>query len=156
MQSPHSHVDRPVFRDLSRSECEELLARHNVGRLAYANGTRIDIEPIHYVFADGWIYCRTSRGTKVSVIEHHRWVAFEIDEVDGLFDWRSVVVKGAAYFLDSESPAVDQHSIARGVELLHALVPGTGTEKDPVPFRLLVMRIHLDEVTGRASTATSS
>jgi hypothetical protein len=71
--------------------------------------------------------------------------------VDGLFDWRSVVVKGAAYFLDSESPAVDQHAIEHGVELLRALVPGTGTENDPVPFRLLVMRIHLDEVTGRAS-----
>jgi uncharacterized protein len=144
----------PVFRELPRSECDALLARHNVGRLAYTNGTHVDIEPIHYVFADGWIYCRTSGGTKVSVIKHNRWVAFEVDEVDGLFNWSSVVVKGAAYFLDSESPAVDQASISRGVELLRALVPGTGTEKDPVPFRLLVMRVHLDQVSGRAATST--
>jgi uncharacterized protein len=145
----------PVIRDLSRSECEAILARHHVGRIAFASGTRVDIEPLHYVFADGWIYCRTSRGAKVSIIEHHRWVAFEVDEVDGLFDWRSVVVRGGVYFLDSESPAIDQHSFAHGVDLLRALVPGTGTEDDPVPFRLLVMRIHLDEVTGRVATPAS-
>jgi nitroimidazol reductase NimA-like FMN-containing flavoprotein (pyridoxamine 5'-phosphate oxidase superfamily) len=142
----------PVIRDLSRSECEAILARHNVGRVAYASGPRVDIEPINYVYADGWIYCRTSRGTKVAIIEHHHWVAFEVDEVDSLFDWRSVVVRGGAYFLDSDSPPVEQHSFAHGVDLLRNLVPGTGTEHDPVPFRLLVMRVHLDEVTGRAAT----
>jgi uncharacterized protein len=129
-----------------------MLSRHNVGRIAYASGPRVDIEPINYVYVDGWIYCRTSRGTKVAVIQHHQWVAFEVDEVDGLFDWRSVVVHGGAYFLDSDSPAVDHHSFAHGVELLSALVPGTRTGHDPTPFRLLIMRIHLDEVTGRAAT----
>ena len=146
-------VDRgPVIRDLSRADCEAILTRHNMGRLAYARDTRGDIEPINYVFADGWIYCRTSRGVKVATIEHQRWVAFEVDEVDGLFDWRSVVVHGSVYFLTSDSPPVDQHSFAHGVDLLHDLVSGTGTEQDPVPFRQLVMRIHLDEVSGRAAS----
>jgi len=148
-----ARADEPVIRDLSRAECEAILARHNIGRLAFAAATRVDIEPIHYVFADGWIYCRTSRGTKTAILAHHRWAAFEVDEVEGLFDWRSVVVHGAVYFLDSDSPPVDQHSFAHGVELLRQLVPGTGTTSDPVPFRLLVLRLHLDEVTGRAATS---
>ena len=139
----------PIIRDLSRAECEALLSRHNMGRLAFAAASRVDIEPIHYVFADGWIYCRTSRGTKTAILSHHQWAAFEIDEVAGLFDWRSVVVHGAVYFLDSESPAVDRHSFVHGVELLGQLVPGTGTSDDPVPHRLVVLRLHLDEVTGR-------
>jgi nitroimidazol reductase NimA-like FMN-containing flavoprotein (pyridoxamine 5'-phosphate oxidase superfamily) len=145
----------PIIKDLSHSECEAILARHNVGRIAYARGARVDIEPINYVYADGWIYCRTSRGVKVVTIEHQHWVAFEVDEVDGLFDWRSVVVRGAVYFLNADSPPVDEHSFAHGVELLRALVPGTGTDHDPVAFRQLVMRIHLDEVTGRAATSQS-
>src|SRR5208283_2213797 len=91
----------PRIRDLSREECEAILARNNVGRIAYAHAARVDIEPINYVFADGWIYCRTSRGAKVAIIEHPPWVAFEVDEVDALFDWRSVVVRGGAHFLDS-------------------------------------------------------
>jgi nitroimidazol reductase NimA-like FMN-containing flavoprotein (pyridoxamine 5'-phosphate oxidase superfamily) len=145
-------ANAPVIRELSRGECEAILTRHNVGRLAFATGAHVDIEPINYVFSDGWVYCRTSRGTKVAIIEHHRWVAFEVDEVDSLFDWRSVVVRGGAYFVDSDSPAVDQASFAHGLALLRDLIPGTGTDHDPVPFRLLVMRIHADEVTGRAST----
>jgi uncharacterized protein len=145
-------ASRPTIRDLSRAECEAILARNHVGRIAYAGEGRVDIEPLNYAYADGWIYCRTSRGVKVAIIEHHRWVAFEVDEVDGLFDWRSVVVRGAVYFLNSDAPPVDQHSFVHGIELLRDLVPGAGTERDPVPFRLLVMRIHLDEVTGRAAT----
>ena len=88
----------PHFRDLSREECEAILARNNVGRIAYAHAARVDIEPINYVYADGWIYCRTSRGAKVAIIEHQPWVAFEVDEVTALFDWRSVVVRGAHTF----------------------------------------------------------
>jgi len=82
-----------------------------------------------------------------------RRVAFEVDEVDGLFDWRSVVLRGVVYFLNFDSPPVDQHCFAHGVDLLRDLVPGMGTERDPVPFRLMVIRIHLDEVTGRAATS---
>jgi uncharacterized protein len=144
---------QPTIRALSRAECEAILARHNIGRIAYASPSRVDIEPIHYVFANNWIYCRTSRGVKTAILAHHRWAAFEVDEVDGLFDWRSVVVHGAVYFLDSNSPAIDQHSFARGVELLRNLVPGTGTEHDPAPFRVMVLGLHLDEVTGRAATS---
>jgi hypothetical protein len=140
---------------LSRTECEAILARHNVGRIAYARDSRVDIEPINYVYADGWIYCRTSRGVKVVTIEHQHWVAFEVDEVDGLFDWRSVVVRGGVYFLNADSPLADEHSFAHGVELLRNLVPGTVTAHDPVAFRRLVMRIHLDEVTGRAAVSQS-
>lgn len=129
-----------------------MLARHNLGRLAFASGARVEIEPIHYAFTDNWIYCRTSRGTKTAILAHHHWAAFEVDEVKGLFDWQSVVVRGGVYVLDSDSPAVDRDSFARGVALLQALVPGTGTDADPVPFRLVVLRLHLDEVTGRAAS----
>ena len=147
---PESH--KPAIRDLTRAECEALLAEHNVGRIAFAAGSRVDIEPINYVYADGWIYCRTSHGTKAALLKHHQWVAFEIDEVSGLFEWRSVVVHGAVYFLEADSPAVDQHSFAHGVELLKKLVPGTGSADDPVPFRRVILRLHLDEVTGRIAT----
>ena len=43
---------RPAFRELSREECEELLARHHLGRLAYARGRELEIEPLHYVYHD--------------------------------------------------------------------------------------------------------
>jgi len=143
---------RPQFRDMTRSECEELLARNNVGRMAFSLHDRVDIEPLHYVFADGWLYGRTGRGTKISTLQHNRWVAFEVDEHEGLFDWRSVVVKGAFYLIEPEdTPVTIDPIMARGVSLLRSLLPETLTASDPVPFRRTVFRIHLDEVTGRES-----
>lgn len=148
-----AHVT-PTFRMLDRDEIEAVLRRNHVGRLAYSLHDRVDIEPISYVFDQGWIYGRTSHGSKLTTIAHHRWVAFEVDEAKGAFDWLSVVVKGAFYLVGPHTTDRDDPAFAHGVALLRALVPETLTANDPTPFRDSVFRIHLDEVTGRgASTA---
>ena len=92
----------PRFRELSPDECGESLGRHNVGRLAFSRKDRVDIEPIHYEHDDGWLYSRTAAGTKLEVITQNRWVAFEVDGIDALFEWRSVVVKGGFYLLRND------------------------------------------------------
>ena len=148
-----NHIIRPCHHHRSAKtavmEIETILTRNHVGRIAYVLNERVDIEPINYVYADGWIYCRTSPGTKVAAIQQRRRVAFEVDESDGVFHWRSVVVHGQVDFLRPDSPLPEQHSFVHGLELLGELVPGTRKWNDPVPFRHVVFRIHLDEVTGR-------
>jgi nitroimidazol reductase NimA-like FMN-containing flavoprotein (pyridoxamine 5'-phosphate oxidase superfamily) len=139
----------PRFRDLDPAECNALLARHNVGRLAYSRKDRVDIEPIHYVFEDGWLYGRTQPGNKLDVITHNRWVAFEVDEIDALFDWRSVVVKGGFYLLRADGSASEKETYDKGVAILRRLVPATMTAADPLPDRTVVFRIHIDELSGR-------
>ena len=71
---------------MSQHECLALLARNQVGRLAFTFHDRVDIQPLHYVYEAGWIYGRTSQGTKLATLAHHQWVAFEVDEVEGLFE----------------------------------------------------------------------
>lgn len=144
---------RPSFEELSRSECEAILSRHNVGRIAYSFRDRVDIEPIHYVFGDGWLYGRTSEGTKMATVDHSRWVALEVDEVQGPFDWRSVVVHGALYRLTPE--LAKKEEIAHAVELLRRVMPEFGTDDDPAPSRKVIFRIHVDEIRGRAARSGS-
>jgi nitroimidazol reductase NimA-like FMN-containing flavoprotein (pyridoxamine 5'-phosphate oxidase superfamily) len=139
----------PVFREMERAECDALLARHHVGRIAYTFHDRVDIEPINYVYDDGWLYGRTAPGTKLATIVHHRWVAFEVDEVTGLFDWRSVVVHGALYLLTEEGPGDGAKLYEHAVQLLRSLFPQALTAADPVGFRRILFRIHASEVTGR-------
>lgn len=149
--SGHPIGSQPIFRELDRREIEEILARNNVGRLAFTLHDRVDIQPINYVFDAGWIYGRTSHGTKLSTIAHHRWVAFEVDEIEGLFQWRSVVVKGAFYLVEPDTSISQDPAFTRGIDLLRSLIPYTFTADDPTPFRNSVFRIHLDEVSGRAA-----
>lgn len=142
-----------VFRDLDFSEIESMLKDNSYGRLAFTFRDRVDIEPIHYVYDDGWLVCRTAPGTKLTLLSHHPWVAFEIDEVRGLFEWRSVVVKGTVYFVEKDGGDVHDETWKASVAALRRLIPSTMKAGDPTPGRNVVFRIHIDEMHGRAAGA---
>ena len=142
----------PSFRDLDKSEIEAVLGRNHVGRVGLARENRVTIIPVHYVYADGWIYGRTSPGSQLEQVGAHWWpVAFEVDEIEGLFDWRSVVVNGGLYLIAPEGAAWQREAWSTGIDLLRRLVPGTLREADPVPFRSCLFRIAVQEVTGRSA-----
>src|SRR2546423_116632 len=101
---PTEPTQQPVIRVLTLHESLDLLACNHVGRIAYAFHDRVDILPVHYVYDAGWIYGRTSEGTKLIALAHNPWVAFEVDVIRGLFDWESVVVHGSFHQLDPEGP----------------------------------------------------
>jgi hypothetical protein len=142
----------PRFRTLDEAESRAVLARHHVGRLAFARHERVDIEPISYVLSDDWLYCRTSPGSKLLTLAHNPWVAFEVDEVEGPFDWRSVVIHGTAYFLLPDIQGDPAYAAA--VEHLRSIDPRALTDEDLVPHRSVLFRIHINERTARAASTT--
>jgi len=145
----------PHIRTLRQSECLALIRRHNVGRMAFTFHDRVDIAPIHYAYSDGWLFARTSQGTKMTTIAHVPWVAFEVDEVQDVFDWKSVVAHGTIYTMAPDAGHAEAHLWEKGIEALKAVVPETGSPDDPVPGRSLVFGIHIDRMTGRASRPSS-
>lgn len=149
-------MQQPQFHVLDRAECEALLASQHVGRMAFTFRDRVDIEPIHYVYANGFIYGRTQRGAKVTVLAHHPWVAFEVDEVDALFSWRSVVVHGRIAFPDPEGSPQEVRQYAEAVAMFRSLVPTAFGDDDPTPARDLAFVIAVLELTGRAATINAS
>jgi nitroimidazol reductase NimA-like FMN-containing flavoprotein (pyridoxamine 5'-phosphate oxidase superfamily) len=140
----------PRVVTLTDAQCRKLLSRNYVGRLAYTFRDAVDIVPIHYAYEKGWIYARTSPGQKLTKLRHNRWVAFEVDEVYGMLDWSSVVVRGALYVLDSTSATTDVLEAA--IATLRKRFPTAFTDQDPVSFRTALFRIHVDAITGRRAT----
>lgn len=143
-------VTGPRIRDLTREESLEILGAGNVGRIAFTLHDRVDIAPVNYVSDGQWIFGRTSTGAKLGMLLHNPWCAFETDEVRGLFDWSSVVVKGTFSLLDPETGSPDTY--ARAERLLEQLVDGTFTEHDPAPHRNIVFGIFVREITGRSAS----
>ncbi|MEO7456905.1 MAG: pyridoxamine 5'-phosphate oxidase family protein [Gemmatimonadaceae bacterium] len=139
----------PRFTTLPDDDARALLSRNHVGRLAFSFHDRVDIQPLHYVRDGDWLYGRTEVGSKLATLAHHGWCALETDEIRGLFDWDSVVVRGSFQILDPELGSADAYK--RGIELLRNFVPGALTEDDPTPKRLVVFRIHIDEISGRSA-----
>lgn len=140
----------PMFFDLSKRQSRALLKRHHAGRLAFAFKDRVDIVPIGYVMSGDWLYGRTAHGNKLVQLKHSPFVAFEVDEIDGPFDWRSVVARGTVYFLN---PGGEEHpDFKRALGLFRRFDPRIMREGDPVPDRTIFFRIHVDTVTGRAAS----
>jgi nitroimidazol reductase NimA-like FMN-containing flavoprotein (pyridoxamine 5'-phosphate oxidase superfamily) len=141
---------KAVFRDLTDAECRELLARNHVGRIAYQIREHVNIVPLGYVYHGEWLACRTQEGSKVSVLRQSPYVAFEVDEVEGLFDWQSVVVQGSWY--EEDLPTSGREETLRA---LRAVAPEVLTPDDPTPFRDVLFRIHIRDITGRAASTKS-
>jgi uncharacterized protein len=125
----------------------------HVGRLATSHRDRVDIVPIHYVYETGgstgaprpapsWRPSRTTAGWR------SRWT-----RCTGLFDWRSVVVKGGFYLLRPEGSSQEQELYEKGVAVIRRMVPVAFTDRDPLPERAIIFRIHVDELTGRAASS---
>lgn len=141
----------PILRDLGTDEIREILTRNSVGRIAYSWHDRVDIEPVHYVYVDEMLYGRTSEGTKMEVLRHNWSVAFEVDEVDDLLDWRSVVVHGGFYRLYPGGPAQARMRHQVAVDAIRTLVPEAFGPDDPTPSRSIVFEIPVQEIHGRAA-----
>jgi len=139
----------PVFSVLTPADCAKFLARNHVGRLAFRNAETVDIEPLGYVADGGWLFMRSSYGAKLEAIAHSPYVAFEVDEIKGPFDWQSVVVHGTIYLLPADGAPIEQRQFRRAVMALQSAMPGAFTQADPVPERQIVYGLHIDRLDGR-------
>jgi hypothetical protein len=142
----------PSFTDLTRDECLAIIAKHHVARLAYTFHDKVDIEPIGYVQSGGGLVFRTAPGSKIETLAHHPWVALEVDDAKGMFEWESVVVHGTMYVLHPTGNDAEVRAYNDAVNALRNVAPETFREDDPVPFRSIVMRLELDQITGRRAT----
>jgi nitroimidazol reductase NimA-like FMN-containing flavoprotein (pyridoxamine 5'-phosphate oxidase superfamily) len=136
----------PIVRVLDEAQAQALLARNRVGRIAYFQTDRVEIEPIHYVYDAPWIFGRTAAGAKLLTLSAGSWCAFETDEVRGMWDWESVVVKGPLSLQHWPDAGWDY---ARGVAAVRRLLPTALTVYDPTPHRDTVFAIHVSEISGR-------
>jgi nitroimidazol reductase NimA-like FMN-containing flavoprotein (pyridoxamine 5'-phosphate oxidase superfamily) len=127
------------FSALSRSQCEELLAEHDVGRIAWRASTGLQLLPVSYMWREGDIVFRTSpHGVLAELIEPSD-VVFGVDMLDqhAHTGW-SVVVNGRAEGVSSP----DDLSRLRSTE-------------GPVPWaaggvRNFYVRITPEQITGRS------
>ncbi|MCE0487100.1 pyridoxamine 5'-phosphate oxidase family protein [Ornithinimicrobium sediminis] len=89
--------------ELPDTECWELLASQELGRLGYHLLDEVHVVPINYVALPDQerLVFRTTEGSKLLGIVMHGDVAFEIDQVGERQAW-SVVARGRAVQLDGD------------------------------------------------------
>lgn len=129
---------------LSDEQCWNLLARHELGRLALDADGEPDIFPVNYVVDGPHVLFRTAPGSKLAELAENPRVAFEVDEHDDTYA-ASVVLKGVAKRLElqREIDAADALPLTpwvptlkyRWVCIVPTQVTGRWFERTPEPAR---------------------
>lgn len=141
---------RGIPRELSRAEMDEFLRGQRIARLGcHAHGETYVVPLIYAYDGDGGaVVAVTTEGRKVAMLRENPHVCVEVNEYDGdgRGSWRSVIAQGVCEELTGDA-------IERALALLRerfARVAGRTAEPRPLGPGVVVLRIRLDELAGRA------
>ncbi|WP_437631168.1 universal stress protein [Sorangium sp. So ce854] len=86
--------EAPAAGVLSAERIEALLERSAFGRLGCHAQGRTYVVPMTYAYEKGRLYLRSAEGTKVRMMRENPEVCFQVDHIQSLADWESVIVFG--------------------------------------------------------------
>jgi nitroimidazol reductase NimA-like FMN-containing flavoprotein (pyridoxamine 5'-phosphate oxidase superfamily) len=141
---------------MNREQIDHLLRSELVGRIGCTSENRVYVVPITYVYEDSSIYGHTTAGMKVDMMRTNPNVCFEVDHVDNLASWQSVIAYGIFEELQGQEA---EDALQRLVNRVHPFassdttVPRHGLDRPHSPINphieVVVYKIRLVEVTGK-------
>ena len=139
---------RGIPRELSRAEIDEFLRGQRIARLGCHAGGVTYVVPLIYAYNANAVVAVTTEGRKTAMLRENPRVCVEVDEydADGKGSWRSVIGYGTYEELDGDA-------IEPALALLRerfARTAGRAAEPRPLGPGVIVLRITLDEVSGRS------
>lgn len=145
-----------MFGELNNEQIEQVLLANVVGRIGcYADG-KVYVVPVTYVYENGVVIGHTGEGLKVSMLRKNPECCFEIDAMQNMANWQSVIAWGTFEELhNDEAAAAMTKLIGRLMPLMASETsqPTHGLEqthhKDTRLVKAVVYRIRLKEKTGR-------
>jgi uncharacterized protein len=139
-----------MLGELTPDEIDGLLRSEAIGRIGcYAFG-RPYIVPITYAYDGEAVYGHSREGLKLRMMRSHPEVCFEVDRMDSLSDWQSVIAIGTFSELEAKEAEIAMKLLKRR---LAPLVASTTSMPDGLhhtsgmPWS--VFRILLGERSGR-------
>lgn len=84
-----------MIGELDEEQIDQLLRSEAVGRLGCHGGDLIYVVPVTYVYDGENIYGHMDEGLKHRLMLANPNVCFEVDHIENIANWRSVIVWGA-------------------------------------------------------------
>jgi len=140
-----------MLGELNKREIIDFLESQFIGRLGcHVNGETY-IVPVNYVYQNNAIYAHSGEGKKIEMLRANPRVCFQVDKIDSMFKWKSVMLWGTF----EELKGVERQQVMQG--LILRIMPNTNDlgrhpshAINPVlRDALIVYRIHIEEGTGR-------
>ena len=140
---------------LTEEQIEEVLTNNSVGRIGCSDGQQTYVVPVTYVYDGRHIIAHSMYGMKIRIMRSNPSVCFEVDEIEHLGNWRSVIAWG--WFEELRGAEADQ-ALQLFVERIKPLLLAHATDYADATDQLnalnelrpMVYRIKLGKRTGRA------
>ena len=80
---------------LSDLEIISVVSNSVIGRLGCHADGKTYVVPISFAYDSGYIYARTFEGMKLEMMRKNPEVCFQVDDMQSMADWKSVILWGA-------------------------------------------------------------
>jgi hypothetical protein len=147
-----------MLGELSPPQIEELLSSEFTGRIGCHAEGRTYVVPITYAYEGGCVYCHSAEGLKLRIMRKNPVVCFEVDRVQDMGNWKSVIATGRFEELSGRD-AIEAMDvlIKRFVVIERPDQPHPSyvfRESEAEPSRadgreIVIFRIRIDKKTGR-------
>lgn len=147
---------------LSTEQIDELLESNMLGRIGCYADNKVYVVPINYIYHKGDIIGHSVVGQKIVMMRKNPAVCFQVDELKGYNNWKSVIAWGEYQELTDSRERYEAMKLFVD-RTLHmkisetAIPPELSAERlhprSPGNIKPVIFRIRLSEKTGRYEAA---
>jgi nitroimidazol reductase NimA-like FMN-containing flavoprotein (pyridoxamine 5'-phosphate oxidase superfamily) len=138
-----------MLGELSARDVERVLRDNMIGRIGVHALGRTYVVPITYVYDGDAIYAHTREGMKMHMMRENPHVCFEVDRMDGVANWESVIAWGTFEELRGERAERAMAMLVRELAPRLQGPPGGSAHPREGDATHLAFRVELEEKTGR-------
>jgi len=145
-----------MLGELNNNQIDNVLRSQVIGRIGcHAEGTTY-VVPVTYVYDGTHIYGHTKEGMKIEMMRKNPKICFEVDVMENMSNWRSVIAWGK--FEELKTPEERRMGMQKLIDHILPIMTGETTvhhamtdshEKYVESMRGVVYRIEVTEKTGR-------
>lgn len=141
---------------LTADEIEEVLHSNILGRIGCHANNITYVVPISYAYKDNTVYCHSRVGTKIEMMRKNPEVCFEVDMLNDMANWKSVIAWGKFEELTGHKERSEalEYLVNRVLPILSSetthLSPSWPFPPDDLDeIKGIVFKISIQKVTGR-------
>lgn len=145
-----------MLGDLKHSQIEILIQSQVVGRIGCYSKGLVYVVPVTYAYDGTYLYGHTKEGMKIDIMRENPEVCFEIDIIDDMSNWRSVIAWGK--YEELKDPKDREMGMQKLIDRINPIMTGETTvhhslknshNKFNEAMQGVVYRIKLIKKTGR-------
>lgn len=138
-----------MLGELRSDEIEEVLRENIIGRVGSHAYGKTYVVPITYAYDGAYVYAHSAEGMKLHMMRQNPRVCFEVDNMDDMANWRSVIAWGVFEELHSGQAARALDILLAHIEPHLQGPPGASVHPTSGMQPAVLYRIKLEEKTGR-------